>query len=61
MRIKDRIELYKSLFGADCKALGAVKGFILPMDRFGALEAIRELNTTLSDLYMVSIPTLTFG
>lgn len=59
MRIKDRTELYKSLFGADCKALEAIKGFVLPMDRFGALEAIRGLNTELSDLYMVSIPTLT--
>lgn len=35
MRIKDRIELYKSLFGADCKALGAVKGFILPYITYG--------------------------
>lgn len=59
MRIKDRIKLYKSLFGVDCKALDAVRGFTLPMDRFGALEAIRELNTELSNLYMVSIPTLT--
>ena len=59
MRIKDRIKLYKSLFGADCKALDAVRGFTLPMDRFGALEAIRKLNTELSNLYMVSIPTLT--
>lgn len=27
MEIKERVELYKSLFGADCKALEAVKGF----------------------------------
>lgn len=59
MDIKDRVELYKSLFRDDCKALGAVKGFVLPKERFGALEAIRELNTTLANLYMVSIPTLT--
>lgn len=59
MRIADRIEKYKRVFGADCKALEAVREFILPMDRIGALEAIRGLNTTLSDLYMVSIPTLT--
>lgn len=59
MEIKDRIKLYKSLFGADCKALEVVKGFILPPDKLEALEAIRGLNTELSDLYMVSIPTLT--
>lgn len=59
MEIKDRIKLYKSLFGADCKALEAVKGFILPVDRLEALEAIRGLNTELSNLYMVSIPTIT--
>jgi len=59
MTIAERIELYKSLFKADCKALDVVKEFALPLDRFKALEAIRELNTNLSDLYMVSIPTLT--
>lgn len=59
MGIKDRIELYKSLFGADCKALEAVKGFILPVGRFEALEAIRELNTKLSEVYEVSIPVIT--
>lgn len=59
MRIQDRVNLYRSLFREDCKALEAVRGFILPMDRFGALEVIRELNTALSDMYMVSIPTLT--
>ncbi len=59
MRIDDRVELYKSLFGKDCKALDALKGFVLPMDRIGALEALRELDTTLSDLYMVSIPVIT--
>lgn len=59
MEIRKRVELYKSLFGVDCKALEAVKGFILPVDRLEALEAIRGLNTELSNLYMVSLPTLT--
>lgn len=59
MEIRKRVELYKSLFGADCKALEAVKGFILPVDRLEALEAIRGLNTELSNLYMVSLPTIT--
>lgn len=59
MEIKERVELYKSLFGVDCKALEAVKGFLLPVDRIEALEAIRRLNTELSNLYMVSLPTLT--
>lgn len=59
MEIKKRVELYKSLFGENCKALEAVKGFILPVDRLEALEAIRGLNTELSNLYMVSLPTLT--
>lgn len=59
MEIRKRVELYKSLFGADCKALEAVRGFILPIDRLEALEAIRGLNTELSNLYMVSLPTLT--
>lgn len=59
MEIKKRVELYKSIFGADCKALEVVKGFILPVDRLEALEAIRGLNTELSNLYMVSLPTLT--
>jgi len=59
MEIKKRVELYKSLFGENCKALEAVNGFILPVDRLEALEAIRGLNTELSNLYMVSLPTLT--
>lgn len=59
MEIVERVKLYKSLFEADCKALEAVRGFILPVDRLEALEAIRGLNTELSNLYMVSIPTLT--
>lgn len=59
MEIKKRVELYKSLFVENCKALEAVNGFILPVDRLEALEAIRGLNTELSNLYMVSLPTLT--
>lgn len=59
MEIRKRVELYKSLFGADCKALEAVRGFILPTDKLEALEAIRGLNTELSNLYMVSLPTIT--
>ena len=59
MEIRKRVELYKSLFGADCKALEAVKGFILPVDRLEALEAVRGLNTELSNLYMVSLPAIT--
>lgn len=31
MKIQERAELYRSLFGADCKALEAVRGFILPV------------------------------
>jgi hypothetical protein len=59
MNIKERAKKYRSLFKSECKALDAVKEFVLPDDKIKALEAIRELNTTLADLYMVSIPTLT--
>lgn len=59
MTIESRIKQYKSFFGADCKALEVVRGFILPVDRLEALEAIRGLNTELSNLYMVSLPTIT--
>lgn len=58
MTIAERVKLYKKLF-KECKALDAVKSFILPVDRLEALEAIRALNTTLADLYMVSIPVIT--
>ncbi|MFI3225782.1 MAG: hypothetical protein R3Y09_00115 [Clostridia bacterium] len=58
MLIAERVSLYKALFKA-CKALEPVKGFVLPDNPIEALETIRELNTTLSDLYMVSIPVLT--
>lgn len=59
MMIKERIKLYKKLFKEDCKALEAVKGFVMPVDPINALEAIRELNTTLADLYQVSLPVIT--
>ena len=58
MTIDERVELYKKLF-KDSKALIPVKAFVMPVDRIGALEAIRELNTTLADLYMVSLPVIT--
>ena len=58
LSIDERVELYKKLF-KDSRALDPVKAFVMPVDRIGALEAIRELNTTLSDLYMVSLPVIT--
>lgn len=58
MTIDERVALYKKEF-KECKALAPVKGFIQPVDRIEALEAIRELNTTLADLYMVSLPVIT--
>ena len=58
LTIAERVELYKKLF-KDSKALEPVKAFVMPKDRIGALEAIRELNTTLADLYMVSLPVIT--
>ena len=58
MKIDDRVTLYKKLF-KPCKALEALKGFILPVDRIEALEALRELNTALSDAYKISIPVIT--
>ena len=58
MKIDDRVKLYKKLF-KPCKALEALKGFILPVDRIEALEALRELNTALSDAYKISIPVIT--
>lgn len=61
MEIKDRVELYKSYF-SDCKAIEPVKRLLkagVPVDRLEALEAIRSLDTELSDLYMVEIPVIT--
>ena len=58
MRIQDRITLYKKIF-KECKALPLVQGFIMPVGKIEALEAIRALNTDLADAYMVSIPVIT--
>lgn len=58
MTIEDRVSLYRRLF-PDCKALSPVRAYITPTDRLEALEAIRGLNTELSDLYMVEIPVIT--
>ena len=62
MAINDRVELYK-MYWSDCKAAKAVKAFIqttrVSVDKIEALEAIRELNTKLSDLYQVEIPVIT--
>lgn len=58
MKIKDRITLYKRIF-AQCKAAEPVKAYVQPIEGLEALEAIRALNTTLSDLYQVEIPVIT--
>ena len=58
MTIEERVELYKKVF-KDCKALPIVQGFTMPEGRIDKLEAIRKLNTDLSDAYMVSIPVIT--
>jgi hypothetical protein len=58
LTIEERVELYKKIF-KDSRAIDPVKAFVMPTDRIGALEAIRELNTTLADLYMVSLPVIT--
>ena len=52
MEIRDRADLYKSYF-SDCKAVEPVKSLLhkgVPVDKLDALEAIRALNTELSDL-----------
>lgn len=61
MWIEDRISLYKQYF-SDCKAIEPVKRLIkagIPVDKIGALEAIRALDIELSDVYMVEIPVIT--
>ena len=61
MWIEDRIDLYKQYF-SDCKAVEPVKRLCkagVPVDKLDALEAIRALNTELSDLYQVEIPVIT--
>ena len=58
MTIQERVDLYKKIF-KDCKAKDVVKGFVMPVDRLEALELIRNINTELSDAYMVSLPVIT--
>lgn len=61
LTIEDRVALYKNIF-KDSIAIVPVREFIqagASVDRLEALEAIRGLNTALSDLYMVSIPVIT--
>lgn len=61
MWVEDRISLYKKCFN-DCKAVAPVKALVqsgIPEDRLDAMEALRALNTELSDLYMVEIPVIT--
>lgn len=58
MTIEERVELYKSIF-KDSVAIETVKAFVMPVKRLEALEAIRDLNTTLADLYKVSLPVIT--
>jgi hypothetical protein len=58
MTIAERLKLYKKIF-KDCKALPFVQGFTMPTNKLEALEAIRTLNTDLSDAYRVSIPVIT--
>ncbi len=59
MTIQERVKKYKSLLGTTCKAIEPVKEYIPNNDRIKALEAIRELNTKLSEAYEVSIPVIT--
>ena len=61
MRIQERVRLYKKLI-PDCRAVEPVKEFIqsgVKVDKLEELEAIRGLNTTLADLYMIEIPVIT--
>lgn len=61
LTIEERVELYKKIF-KDSRAIELVRAFLqegVIVDRLGALEAIRELNTALSDMYMVSLPVIT--
>lgn len=61
MEIRDRVDLYKS-YWSDCKAAEPVRKLLkagVPVDKLEALEAIRALDTELSDLYMVEIPVIT--
>lgn len=59
MTIEERVELYKKLF-PECRALDPVRAFVMPTDRIGAIEAIRELGTELAKAYKVRLPVVTF-
>lgn len=59
MTIEERVELYKKLF-PECKALDPVRAFVMPTDRIGAIEAIRELGTEQAKAYKVRLPVVTF-
>ena len=64
MTIEERVELYKSLY-KECKALEPVantlaKGY-KQADPRKRLELIRELDTELTEVYMVRIPVITCG
>ena len=62
MTIYERVELYKSLYQGSTAPTVVSKiiadGFYT-LTGLEALEAIRRLNTDLSDLYQVSIPVIT--
>ena len=58
LTIEERVDLYKRIF-KDSVSVEPVQGFVMPVDKLGALEAIRNLNTTLADLYKVSLPVIT--
>lgn len=63
MRINERVELYKKIY-KQSKAIDPVVNLMnktdwVTGDPFEKLEALRELNTELSDLYQVSIPVIT--
>lgn len=62
MRVRERVEMYKGYFMSyqvvDLVREVIDKG-IKTMGGLDALEVIRDLNTELADLYMVSIPVIT--
>lgn len=61
LSIEERVELYKKIF-KDSRAIEPVKEYLqagVKINKLEELEAIRRLNTTLTDLYMVSLPTIT--
>lgn len=62
MRIDDRVKLYKSLYQGSTAPTIVSKiiadGFYT-LTGLEALEAIRRLNTDLSDYYQISIPVIT--